>query len=364
VPITARGLVFPAQGEVALETFEVPDPGRHQVLLRTTRTLISAGTEVSSLLGRGATPGRFPVRPGYSSVGVVAAVGEGVRGLAPGDRVLSGGRHASHVLLDVGPEGPAAEGAAALRDGPVGRAPARGADETVPVPPGVGDDAAAFAVLGAVALHGFRKVAFQPGESCAVVGLGVVGQLLVQLARAAGARPVVGIDLVASRLERAVTSGAHAVVDATGLDAAGVEAAVLALTAGRGADVGFEATRTPQAFPALMRLAALGGRIVVVGSIHATAELRLFDDLQRKELTLIGAWQPRAPLTPHPYARWTQAANRALFLDQVRQGTLAVDHLISHRARPEDAPALYAAMAAGPGDWLGVELVWDGDAPG
>lgn len=361
MPTTARGLVFPAPGEVALETFEVPDPGRHQVLLRTTRSLVSAGTEVSGLLGGGAAPGRFPVRPGYSSVGVVVAAGAGVRGLAPGDRVLSGGRHASHVLLDVDPEA-AAEGADA-RDRPAGRAPARGAGGAVPVPAGVGDDAAAFAVLGAVALHGFRKVAFQPGESCAVVGLGVVGQLLVQLARAAGARPVVGIDLVASRLERARTSGAHAVVDASGLDAAGVEAAVLALTAGRGADVGFEATRTPQAFPALMRLAALGGRVVVVGSIHATAELRLFDDLQRKELTLIGAWQPRAPLAPHPYARWTQTANRALFLEQVRHGTLAVDHLISHRARPEDAPALYAEMAAGPGDWLGVVLVWDGAAP-
>ncbi|MDQ3700473.1 MAG: hypothetical protein M3442_06075, partial [Chloroflexota bacterium] len=62
---------------------------------------------------------------------------------------------------------------------------------------------------------------------------------------------------------------------------------------------------------------------------------------------------------PHPYARWTQAANRALFLDQVRDGTLSVDHLITHLARPEEAPALYAEMAAGPGDWMGVEFVWD-----
>ena len=170
---------------------------------------------------------------------------------------------------------------------------------------------------------------------------------------------MVGIDLVASRRERARESGAHAVVDATGLDADGVEAAVLELTSGRGADVAFEATRTPHAFPAVMRLAALGGRIVVVGSIHAPAELRLFDDLQRKELTLIGAWQPRAPIAPHAYARWTQAANRGLFLEQVRDGTLTVEHLITHRARAEDAPALYAELAAGPGDWLGVEFVWD-----
>jgi 2-desacetyl-2-hydroxyethyl bacteriochlorophyllide A dehydrogenase len=353
MPTSARGVVFTGPREVILEDFELPDPGPHQARLRLTRTLISAGTEISSLLGRSAAPGRWPVRPGYSSVGVVEAVGPAVTELAPGDRVLTGGRHASHVLLDLDP--------ARRQPGPPGtrEAPQRGPDLALPIPDGVSDEAAAFAVLGAVALHGFRKVAFQPGENCAVVGLGVVGQFLVQLARAAGVRPVVGIDLVASRRERARESGAHAVVDATGRDAAGVEAAVLELTSGRGADVAFEATRTPHAFPALMRLAALGGRVVVVGSIHAAAELRLFDDLQRKELTLIGAWQPRAPLAAHPYARWTQAANRALFLEQVRDGTLAVAHLITHRARPEEAPALYAELAAGPGGWLGVESCWE-----
>jgi 2-desacetyl-2-hydroxyethyl bacteriochlorophyllide A dehydrogenase len=338
---------------VALETFEVPDPGPHQALIRLTRTLVSAGTEVSSLVGRSADPGRWPLRPGYSSVGVVAAAGPAVTELAPGDRVLTAGRHASHVLIDLDP--------ARRQPGPPGtrEAPQRGPDLVLPVPEGVSDDAAAFAVLGAVALHGFRKVSFQPGESCAVVGLGVVGQLLVQLARGAGARPVVGVDLVASRLERARRSGAQAVVGAAGRGVDAVEGDVLGLTGGRGVDVCFEATRTPAAFPTVMRIAGLGGRVVVVGSIHATAEIRLFDDLQRKELTVIGAWQPRAPIAAHPYARWTQGANRALFLDLLREGTIAVDHLITHRARPEEAPALYAELAAGPGEWMGVELVWD-----
>jgi 2-desacetyl-2-hydroxyethyl bacteriochlorophyllide A dehydrogenase len=350
MPTTARGVVFAGPREVALETFEVPDPGPHQALVRHTRTLVSAGTEVSSLLGRSAAPGRWPVRPGYSAVGVVAAVGEAVEGLRPGERVITRGRHASHALVDLDPASrrPASPG---TRD-----APERAPDYAQPIPQGVSDEAAAFAVLGSVALHGFRKVAFQPGESCAVVGLGVVGQLLVQLARTAGARPVIGVDLVQSRLERARRSGAHAVVDAGRED---VEAAVLGLTGGRGADVCFEATRTPDAFPMVMRLAALGGRVVMVGSVHATAELRLFDDLQRRELTLIGAWQPRAPVVAHPAYRWSQEANRRLFLELVRDGAAAVEHLLTHRARPEDAPALYAEMAAGPGDWLGVEFVWD-----
>ena len=167
MPRTARGIVFTGPREVALEDFVLPDPGPQQALLRLTRTLVSAGTEVSSLLGPtapgptalepSASPNRWPVRPGYSSVGVVEAVGQGVSGLAPGDRVLTGGRHASHVLLDIDPAAPAS---------PPGtrQNPQRGPHFAVPIPPGVSDEAAAFAVLGAVALHGFRKVAFQPGE--------------------------------------------------------------------------------------------------------------------------------------------------------------------------------------------------------
>ncbi|MDQ3699461.1 MAG: alcohol dehydrogenase, partial [Chloroflexota bacterium] len=66
MPTTARGIVFTAPQEVALEDFQLPDPAPHQVLVRLTRTLVSAGTEISSLLGRSASPGRWPVRPGYS----------------------------------------------------------------------------------------------------------------------------------------------------------------------------------------------------------------------------------------------------------------------------------------------------------
>jgi len=167
---------------------------------------------------------------------------------------------------------------------------------------------------------------------------------------------VIGIDLVASRLEHAKEGGIHAVIDASRED---VVSAVLELTNGRGADVCFEATRSPRNFPTLLRVAALSGRIVIVGSLPGTVEISLYDEIQRKELTIVGAWQPRAPVVPHAAFPWSQQRNRQTFLDLVQAGTIRVDHLITRRGRAEDAPRLYGEIAAGPGDWLGVLFEWD-----
>jgi 2-desacetyl-2-hydroxyethyl bacteriochlorophyllide A dehydrogenase len=340
---TVRGVVFTGPRQVELETYEVPDPGPQQVLVRTMRTLVSAGTEVKALVNmRGEAT--YPTRPGYSSVGIVEAAGSAVAEVQPGDRVVTMGRHASHTLVDLDPTRFAAA------------AGQRAPQYLQKIPDGVTDEQAVFAILGSVALHGLRKVSFQLGESCVVMGQGVVGQLLGQFARAAGAAPVIGIDLVATRLEQSRQSGLHAVIDASQEDA--VEA-VLRLTGGKGADVLFEATTRAEHFPTLLRAAALNGRIVIVGSLAGTATISLYDEIQYKELTIVGAWQPRAPVVPHHTFPWSQQRNRQTFLELVRTGAVRVDHLITRRGHAEDAPRLYGEIAAGPGDWLGVVFVWE-----
>ncbi|MBI3972157.1 MAG: zinc-binding dehydrogenase [Chloroflexi bacterium] len=135
--------------------------------------------------------------------------------------------------------------------------------------------------------------------------------------------------------------------------------AVMRLTGGKGADVLFEATTRAGNFPTLLRSAALNGRIVIVGSLAGTVEISLYDEIQHKELTIIGAWQPRAPVVPHHTFPWSQQRNRQTFLELVRAGTVRVDHLITRRGHAEDAPRLYGEIAAGPGDWLGVVFEWD-----
>jgi L-iditol 2-dehydrogenase len=337
VAIVGERVVFPAREEVAVERFELPDPGPHHLLVRTVRTAVSAGTELTGLLGVNPRT-RYPMYPGYSHTGVVEAVGERVEGFAVGDRVLSMGRHQSHVLLDLAPD----------RTG--------GPAYVEKVPAGLALDHAAFAVLGSVAMHGVRRAELQVGQSVAVFGQGIVGQLIVQLARAAGCRPVVGVDIVGPRLEEARLSGAHAVVDASRDD---VEAAVRRATDGRGAEAVFDATRTPKTLPLMMKVAAAGGKVLFVGSAMGTVEIDAFTELQVKELSIIGCFQPLAPQQRHHFLPWTQRRNRRVFMDMARDGAVNVEHLISHRAPYRQAPEIFAMIKRGGADWLGVVFTWE-----
>jgi len=344
-----RRLVFTGQRRVELQPFDVPTPGPHQVLVRTTRTLVSAGTEVKAFLGIQRGGGSYPRFSGYAKVGVVVAVGDGVTAVRSGDRVATLKGHASHVLVDLSPIPVPPEGALPTKQWP-------GAPDWLQViPVGVSDEQATFAVLGSVALHGVRKAAIHLGETCVVVGQGVVGQLVGQLAGLNGARPVIGVDLDIERLEQSRQSGLDFQVAAT----EDTVAQVWALTDGRGANVAFDCTATTRAFPSLLQMAAFAGRIVVVGSLVGTVEISLYDELQLKELTIIGVHQPKAPGYWHPAVPWTQAVNRRNILDLLAVGRLRVEHLISHSVPATAAPVLYQQMAASPHGWLGVIFTWE-----
>ena len=340
----ARRLVFTGPGRGEIERFDLPAPAPHQVLVRATRTLVSAGTEVKGFQGLAPSgPARFPVRPGYSFVGIVEQVGAAVTAVRPGDRVATQKGHASHALVDLSAQ-------------PAGTAGQRAPEYLQVVPAGLTDEQATFAVLGSVAMHGVRKAAIALDESVAVMGQGVVGQLTLQLARLAGGRPAIGVDLVDERLTMARANGADAVINVATED---VVAAVERITDGRGVDVGCECTNTPRTLPTLLRLAGMGGRIVIVGSLPGTVEISLFDDIQRKELTIIGAFQPSAPLLPHHTFPWTQSRNRLSILELIAAGRLQVDNLITDVAPAAAAPATFARLAHGPAEWLGVILDWE-----
>ncbi|HND62732.1 MAG TPA: zinc-binding alcohol dehydrogenase [Opitutaceae bacterium] len=331
-----RRLMFSATPpSVVLETYDPPAPGPNQILVRNACTQVSAGSEANFLrhgpraYGLPEGPGRANI--GYLAVGRIIAAGAAVQGYQVGDRVVTGGPHATHGLIDVTP--------GAYLD---------------PVPDGVPDEIAGFASLGDVALHGVRRAGVQLDQSVAVFGLGIVGQLAVQLARLSGAHPVIAIDLIDDRLERARVSGATHVINASRED---VVARVRAATGGAGAETVFHCAQAAAILQPALECAADRGSVVLTGSPPGTATIRLKEELLRKELRVIGTYE--SGLTePHVYWRWTRARNRRACLRLMAEGRLRLDHLLTHVRPAADAPGIYDQILRGSEGWLGVVFTW------
>ncbi len=354
----------------ATEVAEVACPavGRGQVLIRSSRTLVSAGTErmlvdfgkagfvgkarqqpekVRQVLDKVKTDGLAPTleavfnkldQPlplGYCNVGTVLAAGAGVTGFAPGERVVSNGRHAEAVAVPV--------------------------NLCAKVPEGVGDDEAAFTVLGAIALQGIRLVQPTLGESVVVTGLGLIGLMTVQLLRAHGCR-VLGIDFDPGKLALARQFGAETVNLSAGADPV---AAAVGFSRGRGVDAAIVTASTKSSEP--MHQAALmsrkRGRIVLIGVTGLELSRA---DFYEKELTFQvscsygpGRYDPnyeeKGQDYPVGFVRWTEQRNFEAVLDMMADGRLDVKPLISHRFALDDAASAYE-LVSGKGQSLGILL--------
>jgi predicted dehydrogenase len=362
-------------GEMKLE--EVPPPGVRPggVIVRTVRSLVSAGTEKmivdlarKSLLAKArARPDlvrkvvqtarkqglantfrkvqsklETPIPLGYSSAGVVVEVGEQVHEYRVGDRVAcAGAGYANHADYAYVPRNLLAK-----------------------VPDGVPLEAAAFATVGAIALQGVRQAAPTLGERVAVLGLGLIGQLTVQMLRANGCR-VLGYDPNPDRARLAVELGAHEAVSAE------PEQAAERFSDGEGFDAVVVAASSPSSTPLEQagELARLRGRVVVVGLVGMEVPRSLY---YRKELELRmsmsygpGRYDPdfeeRGFDYPIAHVRWSEQRNLAAVLDLLADGRLGVAPLVTHRFPIERALAAYELITTGREPYLGVLLEYGAD---
>jgi predicted dehydrogenase/threonine dehydrogenase-like Zn-dependent dehydrogenase len=280
-----------------------------------------------------------PLPLGYCNFGRVLEVGAGVTGFAPGDRVVSNGPHAEVVCVPV--------------------------NLCAKVPDGVSDSEAAFTVLSAIAVQGIRLAAPTLGETFAVVGLGLIGLITVQLLRANGCR-VVGIDIASSREETARLCGASAFVNSSAEDAV---AAAMAATGGRGMDgvLITAATRSSEPVSQAAKMCRKRGRIVLVG----VSGLELSrGDFFEKELTFQvscsygpGRYDPEYEEKGHDYpfglVRWTEQRNFEAVLELMASGRLDVRPLIGKTVPLEAAPAVYEDLS-GEGAGLGILIEYPG----
>jgi 2-desacetyl-2-hydroxyethyl bacteriochlorophyllide A dehydrogenase len=330
-------VVFLAPLQVELEEYAVGEPGPGQVLLKTEKTLISTGTELTGLSGE-FPPGsawanyvRYPWYPGYSYVGRVMQVGEGVTDLQPGALVVAGLRHASLAVVE----------RRAVR----------------PVPSEISADEATFARLAATVLNGVRRAHIELGDVTVIVGAGLLGQLAAQFARLSGAFPLIGVDIAEGRLQLAARLGVHHTLCMPVEDA---PAEVLRLSKGRGADVVFEVTGNPAVIPPLLRLARREGRVILLGSPRGPSQVDFHDEVHRLGLYLIGAHGSTHPAVETPHYPWTRERHEELFFDLLAAGLVNVHALITHRFAAVDAAAAYGMLLEDRTRALGVILDWTG----
>jgi predicted dehydrogenase/threonine dehydrogenase-like Zn-dependent dehydrogenase len=358
-----------------LKVDEVPEPlvKRGGVLVRNASSLISAGTEKMAVdLAQKSLAGKARERPdlvrqviqkvrrdglwstfntvkarldaplalGYSCAGVVAEVGAGAEEFQPGDRVACAGmNYASHAEWVYVPK-----------------------NLTVKIPAEVSFDEAAFVTLGAIALQGVRTAEVKLGDAIAVIGLGLLGQLTVQLLKAAGCR-VLGIDLDAGKLEQARRLGA----DATVLRKDDVELAVAQFSGGYGVDAVIITAAAETNDP--IELAGVIARdralVSVVGAVKLEVPRKVYYE-KELQLRLSRSYGPGRYDTqyeeqgvdyPIGYVRWTERRNMAEFLRLVAGKAVKLEPLISHRfpiAEAEQAYAIITGKVAQP--YLGMLL--------
>ena len=358
-------------GSTEVTEVPVPNVSSGSLLIKTSKTLVSAGTErmlvefskagwikkarqqpdkVKTVLNKISTDGLKPTleavfnkldQPlplGYCNVGIVHEIGLGVKNFNKGERVVSNGKHAEVVNVPI--------------------------NLCAKVPKSVSDEEASFTVLGAVALQGIRLVKPTLGEVVVVTGLGLVGLITVQLLRANGCR-VLGLDFDQDKLALAKKFGAE-VVD---LNKENPLAVADIFSRGRGVDAVIitAATKSDEPMHQAAQMCRKRARIVLVG----VTGLKLSrDDFYKKELTFQvsssygpGRYDPnyeeKGQDYPVGFVRWTEQRNFEAVIDMIVSGSLDVKSLISHRYDISDAEKAYEIVSSSKPS-LGILLTYPG----
>jgi len=354
-------------GDITVEEVPAPQLQPGCVLVRIAASIVSAGTErasaefarksllqkaksrpdlVRDVIAKVQRDGIFsalqtvrsrldqPQNPGYSSAGTVIAVGEGVTDIQPGDRVAcAGAGFAVHAEIACVPR---------LL---VAKTPApQSGNADVPF------EEAAFATLGAVALHGIRTAEVKLGDLVAVIGLGLMGQITTQLLKAAGCR-VLGMDIDPSRAELAQQLGAEAVSSSS----AAFRDLCVETSNGLGADSVLITAETPSSEPVNLAGSIARDRaiVVAVGTVGIDIERKAYYD---KELDFRisrsygpgrydAAYEQKGRDYPIGYVRWTETRNMEAFLRMLAEGKIDVGALITHRFPIEHAQATYELIS-------------------
>lgn len=297
-------------------------------------TLISPGTELACLSG-GESWFPMPDVPGYAAVSEIVELGEQTDGFQIGDLVFHYGKHCQYELVPV--------------SGVFLKVPADLEPRLVP-----------FTRMATVAMTSVRVSNIELGDTVAVTGLGLIGNMASQLARLQGAN-VIGIDLSEERLKLASACGLALGVSAGSSD---VAAEVREATGGAGVSALIEATGVPKVAVDSLPMIARFGELIFLGSPRGEYTANVTDVFNyshligRGSITFKGAHEWRFPLEPDKFTKHSLVRNSAIVFDLIRDKKVHIEPLISHILKPEEASQAYEGLRHHKDDYNGVLFDW------
>lgn len=315
----AKRIVSLKKGRIEIEEFLFPDSLKeNEVLIKTSYTLVSPGTERAWIMAFPNTPRKFPIYLGYSNVGVVEKTGKDIKNFKEGDRVACRNKHCSSYIASE--------------------------DQIYHVPAGLSLEKAVFFNLGQISLQGVKKAKIGLGDTVVIMGQGIIGNIALQLAKLNGAMPTIVCDLNNERLKISSSSGADFCFSDN------FENKVSDVTGGEMSKVVIEATGNSKVIPLAFRLTAKHGRIILLGSPRGESTINFYPEIHLKGISII--WV-------HEGARLSDLREDInTILTFLAKGTLNVKKLISTIINYTEAPKIYSKIINEPDALLGVIFKW------
>lgn len=283
-----------------------------------------------------------PAGLGYSCAGEVIAIGKNVSGFRVGDFVVCGGASANHAEIVSVPKNLCAK-----------------------IPEGVKIEQAVFATIAAIALQGIRQADLKLGENCVIIGLGLLGQLTIQLLNAAGVKTI-GIDVDSAQVEIAKQNGCSLALTRSN---EGVKESVLSFTQGFGTDAVIITAGTNSIDPVELAgaVSRKKGKVVIVGAVPTgfSRENYFKKELDLRMSSSYGPgryemnYEEKGLDYPIGYVRWTENRNLQAYLDLLQAGKLNIEKLITHTFNLEEAEKAYQLILEKKEPFLGVLLKYN-----
>lgn len=335
-----KQIVFTAPGKAELLDNTVADAlAPHQVRVRTTYTVISAGTERANLVGEVNISGkredcndRFPRKLGYCGVGVVEEIGSEVTHVKVGQRVvIYFGKHSQYNII---PE-----------------------TNAIPIiPDSVSDLDACLMVIACFPAGGLRKTRLEYGEAAMIVGLGILGIIGVKLAQISGAVPVIAVDPNPDRRALALEYGADVALDPRDSDFIDK---VKELTHGKGVPVVIEASGNSTALKQSLLCCAPMARVSLLGCTRTPDTYDLYHDVHYPGVQLIGAHNFARPKVESYPGHWTAEDDVHAMLNLIAYGRMDLKPLISEVHSPAECGEVFARLANDKNFPIGVAFNWN-----